>query len=119
MTSPSFPSPEAVRDAIAGNCLVGSWFAMRPCLVQMESLAEAGPVLLADLLATAGARVRVEADRLQRLLSHRQWHARAGAALGGRRHITVTSGKVRWSMCLLLRPQLHIETIAVDAAVLE
>lgn len=111
MTSPSGPNPEALRHAIAVNCLAGSWFAMHPSLVQMGAFAEAGPALLADLLASADARGRLEADRLQRLLSQRQWRASAGAARGGRRDILVWSGAARWTIRLLARPHLHIETI--------
>ncbi len=107
------PSPDILREAIAAHCRVGSWFALRPLLVRMLAphLVEAGPELLADLRAGAGGRCRTEADRLQRLLSQRQWHASAIAATGPRQAITVHCGGWRATLHLLARPLPHIETI--------
>lgn len=107
------PSPAVLRAAISANCRVGTWFALRPLLVRMLAphLAEAGPELMADLLAGAGGRSRTEADRLQRLLSQRQWHASATPGTGPRQAITVQCGGMRATLNLLARPQPHIETI--------
>lgn len=111
MTPNTVPSLDVLRPAIAAHCRTGSWFALRPLLLRMPTLPEAGPELLADLLASAGARARTEAERLQRLLSQRFWHLSPGLANGGRQAITVHCGAANWTIQLRLQPQLHIETI--------
>jgi hypothetical protein len=105
---------ELMREAIAARCRVGSWYALRPLLMRMQAphLAEAGPELLADLLTEADARSRVQANRLQRLLSLRQWRASVTHGTGLRQSLVVHCGAMRATLHLLLRPQLHIETIA-------
>lgn len=109
--NPQHPaSPTPLREAIAAHCRMGSWFALRP-LLHMQASEGAGPELVADLLASAGARSRFEADRLQRLLSHRFWSASATSINGARPSITLHSGAGRWTLRLLRSPQLHIETI--------
>jgi hypothetical protein len=102
-----------MREAIAARCQVGSWYALRPLLVRIRAphLAEAGPELLADLLADADARSRAQADRLQRLLSQRQWRASVTHGAGLRQSLIVHCGAMRATLHLLVRPQLHIETI--------
>lgn len=102
-----------LREAIVAHCQVGSWYALRPLLLHMRAphLAEAGPELLADLLAAAGARSRAQADRLQRLLSQRQWRVSVLHSAGPRQSLVVHCGAMRATLHLLVRPQLHIEII--------
>jgi hypothetical protein len=100
-----------VRHAIAARCMPGSWFAMRPLLIRMQTSPEAGPELLADLLSMAGARSDAQAKRLQRQLSQALWRASAAPDPGAVQHLMVHCGAAHWTLRLLLRPQLHIETI--------
>lgn len=102
---------DGLRQAITAHCVTGSWFAVRPLLMRMQTLPERGPELVADLLSTAGARSRTEAERLQRRLSHGLWRASAGPSHGARQVLTLHCGGARWTVRLLLQPQLHIETI--------
>lgn len=102
-----------LRDAIAARCQVGSWYALLPLLMRMRAshLADAGPEWMADMLAGADARSRPQADRLQRLLSQRQWRASAAPGAGVRQTLIVQCGATRATLHLLVRPQPHIETI--------
>ena len=117
-TSPA-SSPVAasalVHQQIQEHCLSGSWFAMRAVLQQLQSPLETGPELLADLLASVGVRSRHEADRLQRLLSHRYWRASGVTVAGARQALTVQCGNESWTLRLWTRPQLHVEMIVRNA----